>query len=296
MIPGGLTSRSALAVQAVLTVAVSLAVLSLIGAPVLAVQTAAYGIGGLAAIGLAATSGAPGPRVSVTIMGVAFALVLISLAEPGIEGVRRWVTVGPVMLQPAPLILPLVAWVLAVRPAGWPVAGLAAVVALLLAAQPDPSASAALAAVVAAVILTRRRATPGEMAALILSVAGFAWAVTRPDPLAPVDYVERIVMAAWTAEPGAGIATAVVLALVPAPFLIRALRRNTGGGPALVHGLAALWIVLVLASLTQRFPAPAVGYGASFVIGWLISLGLLARKRAAVEVRTWAISPGAGRG
>lgn len=291
MIPFGLTSRSALAVQAVLTVAVSLAVLSLVGAPVLVVQTAAYGIGGLAALGLAATSGAPGPRVSVAVMCFVFALVLVSLAGPGIEGVRRWVAAGPVLLQPAPLVLPLIAWVLAVRPAGWAVAGLAAGIALLFAAQPDPAASAALTAVIAAVVFTRRKATPAEIGALILSVAAFAWAVTRPDPLAPVDHVERIVLAAWSAEPAAGIAAAVVLALVPAPFLIRAMRRNTGGGPALVHALAALWTVLVLASLTQRFPAPAVGYGASFVIGWLVSLGLLARKRAAVEVRTWAISP-----
>ena len=295
MIPFGLTSRSALAVQAVLTVAVSLAVLSLIGAPVLAVQTAAYGIGGMAALALAATSGAPGPRVSVGVMCFAFAMVLVSLAGPGIEGVRRWMAVGPVLLQPAPLVLPLIAWVLAVRPAGWPVAGLAAGVALLFAAQPDPAASAALAAVIAAVVFTRRRATPAEIGALILSIAAFAWAVTRPDPLAPVNHVERVVLAAWTAEPAAGIAAAVMLALVPAPFLIRALRRSTGGGPALVHAMAALWVVLVLASVTQRFPAPAVGYGASFVIGWLISLGLLARKRAAVEVRTWAISPGGGR-
>ena len=295
MIPFGLTSRSALAVQAVLTVAISLAVLSLVGAQVLVVQTAAYGIGGLAALGLAATSGAPGPRVSVGVMCFVFVLVLVSLAGPGIEGVRRWVALGPVLLQPAPLVLPLIAWVLAVRPAGWPVAGLATGVALLFAAQPDPAASAALAAVIAAVVFTRRKATPAEIGALVLSVAAFAWAVTRPDPLAPVDHVERIVLAAWSAEPAAGIAAAVVLALVPAPFLIRAMRRNTGVGPALVHALAALWTVLVLASLTQRFPAPAVGYGASFVIGWLVSLGLLARKRAAVEVRTWAISPGGGR-
>lgn len=290
-----LTSRRALAVQAVMTAVISLTALALVGVPtsVLAIQAGGFLIGGLLAAALAWKGGALGPKLTIIVMVLAFGLVLMTLSEPGMEGVRRWLQIGPLTLQPAPLVLPFVAWALAGKPAGWPEAGLAAGVAALFAAQPDPSTSAALAAVLIGLLWVRRRATSAEIAAVVVALAGLAWAATRPDPLAPVDYVEGIVATAWAVQPVAGVAAVLALMLVPAPFLLRAWReRKAGALGALPLALAGLWTALVLAHLTGRFPAPAVGYGASFVIGWLASLGLLVgwKGPGGPDVAAWRIT------
>lgn len=287
-----LTPRWSLAVQAAATAVVSLTLLKLVGAPdpAPALQAAAFGLGGVLALGLGWKAGPAGPRLSIWLLGGAFVLILLSLADPGLEGVRRWFRAGPLVVQPAPLILPFVAWVLAGRPANWTVAGLAGAVAVLFAAQPDPSAAGALAAISASVLLARRRAGTPDLAILILSLAAFGWASTRPDPLAPVAHVEGIVAAAWSLHPAAGGVALIVLLLVPAPFLLRALASKGEGEArrALTFALSGLWLVLVLANLTGRFPAPVVGYGASFVLGWLVSLGLVAG-RGASPVRAWRV-------
>lgn len=287
-----LTTRRALAVQAVATAAVGLTVLKAVGAlgAVWAIQAAAFGLGGLLALVLAWKAGPAGPRLSISLLGAAFVLILLTQADPGLEGVRRWFRVGPLVVQPAPLILPLVAWALAGRSANWTVAGLAGALAALFAAQPDPSAAGALAAISAGVILARRRANTPDLAVLLLSLAAFGWAATRPDPLAPVAHVEGIVAAAWSAHPAAGIGALIALVLVPAPFLLRA-RGPRGEGEArraLTFALSGLWLILVLANATGRFPAPVVGYGASFVVGWLVSLGMIAG-RGAASVRAWRV-------
>lgn len=287
-----LTTRRALAVQALAAAAISLAVLKLVGAPNAAwtIQATAFLVGGILAVGLGWKAGAAGPRPSVWVLGAAFVLILLTQADPGLEGVRRWFRVGPLVVQPAPLILPFVAWVLAARSANWTTAGLVGAVAALFAAQPDPSAAGALAAVMAGVIAARRRANTPDLAILLLSLAALGWAATRPDPLAPVAHVEGIVAAAWAVTPAAGVAAVIGLLLVPAAFLFQAWAARGEGEArrALVFALSGLWTVLVLADLTGRFPAPVVGYGASFVVGWLASLGLVAG-RGTAPVRAWRV-------
>ena len=287
-----LTTRRGLVVQAVATAAVSLVVLKLVGASVAVwtIQAAAFALGAVLALGLAWRSAPAGPRLSVWLLGGAFVLILLTQADPGLEGVRRWCRAGLLVVQPAPLILPLVAWALAGRSANWTVAGLAGALAALFAAQPDPSAAGALAAISAGVILARRRANTPDLAILLLSLAAFGWAATRPDPLAPVAHVEGIVAAAWGVHPAAGVGALIALLLVPVPFLLRAwgLRGEGEARRTLTFALSGLWLVLVLANATGRFPAPVVGYGASFVVGWLISLGLVAG-RGAAPVRAWRV-------
>lgn len=83
--------------------------------------------------------------------------------------------------------------------------------------------------------------------------------------------------------------TLIALLLVPAPFILRALASGSEMGMrTLTFALSGLWLVLVLANFTGRFPAPVVGYGASFVAGWLVSLGLVAG-RGAAPVRAWRV-------
>ena len=64
--------------------------------------------------------------------------------------------------------------------------------------------------------------------------------------------------------------------LVPLPFAMAGWReRRAGGGPA--AALCGLWSGLVLANLVGNYPAPVVGFSASLLVGWLVSLGLIAR-------------------
>ncbi|RZJ94359.1 MAG: FtsW/RodA/SpoVE family cell cycle protein [Brevundimonas sp.] len=242
--------------------------------PVLIVQALATVVAALVLVGAAR---APSMRSGLVLAGLVscgLALAVLTVG-PDMEGVRRWLRLGPVLVQPAALVLPAVAWAWASERAtligAAPVAGFA----ILLAFQPDAGSATGLLSALVAVAVVRRGGSRIEMAALAVCLAATAVAWIRPDPLPAVDYVERVVVVALAALPVAGVLAALGLAAVVAPFI----RRLWSG----VHGragqmaLAGLFGGLVLAGVLGNFPAPAVGSGASLLIGWGLALGLSAR-------------------
>ncbi|WP_369058590.1 FtsW/RodA/SpoVE family cell cycle protein [Caulobacter sp. 73W] len=259
------------ALLVLLTLAASLLAIRAAGASTS--MLAAQGVAGVIAAGLAflmsRDRSALSLRAQVTVMALSlFAVAGTALFGVSMDGATRWIGVGPVLLHPASLALPAAAWVFALRPATLLTASLCAGIAVALALQPDGGAAFAFA--LAAVARLGGHRGRLDLAAAAVAVVAAAWAWTRPDSLPAVSYVEEVVSAAFATAPPVGLFAVLMLALLPAPFLFIGLKRRAVA-PLVLGGL---WAGFVLASIFGNYPAPVIGYGASPLLGWGVSLGL----------------------
>lgn len=258
--------RRRVAMCAVAATILGLGYMALAGAPMryLLVNTAALAIGlGLAAL-LSRRSWASGALVT---LALAIGLLATALFGISVNGATRWVRMAGLALQPALIVLPLIATGFA-RSRGW--LGLAgvAVAALALAIQPDRGGAGALAAGMAA--LAMLRPTRSVVIAFALSAFAFGATMLRVDVQPAMPYVDRIVYTAFSSGlvPGAAVLAGLTLLLVPvAPTLAR---RTAGDEPVLVFG--AVWTALIAAAVLGNYPTPLVGYGGSAILGYVIAL------------------------
>ena len=186
----------------------------------------------------------------------------------------RWIVLGNLRLYLAPIVLPLLLFVL-----GAPrrvIAVDAAVVtgaAIALVLQPDAAQLTALALAMLALLIPSRVARPfrfGLLGMLIVSVV-VAW--RRPDPLAPVRYVEGVFTLAAESSPWLLTAALVSATLPVAAFawIARVLRSPGILAVAIYYG-----VLLALAPL-QVTPVPLLGFGAGPVLGYALVAAVVSR-------------------
>lgn len=213
--------------------------------------------------------------------GYLFALIALQIGVPAslffadIDGVRRWIDIGPVHLNAAMLLMPAAVVALAANRAKWGHLWFAPVAVLIvLVAQPDASQATSFAAVTALIAACSgidRRARIGVIVAAVL-LAAFAW--TRPDPLAPVPEVEGIIGLAFGLSPFIGIMALLTLAGVAgAPVL--AIWRQTGATRLAGAALGLCLLVWAIMPFLGAYPVPLVGMGMSPIIGAWLGAGLL---------------------
>lgn len=199
-----------------------------------------------------------------------------TLLAPGVEGVHRWVPLGPVRLHAAAVLLPLllVAMPGLSQARGWRISAAVAVgVAFILWLQPDAAQATAFAAGCLVLLLPAAGRDPLRLACILVLpvLAGLAW--LRRDPLAPVPHVEGIVDLAAGLGAGWAVAAVASLLVLPLPFL----RAGRGAGTHAGLALGAYLATTVLAAFLGNFPVPVMGYGVSPIIGYLAGLGVLMR-------------------
>ncbi len=277
-------TRALVALLVLLTLAASLLAIRAAGAStaMLAVQAAAGLIAAASIFLMSRVRSALSARAQVTVMALSlFAVAATALFGVTMDGATRWIGVGPVLLHTASLVLPAAVWAFAMRPATLLTAGLCVGTAAALALQPDGGAALAFALAVVARLWGHRGRL--DWASAAVAVLAAAWALTRPDSLPAVSYVEEVVSAAFATAPSVGVFAGLMLALLPAPFFFIGLKHDSAAALA----LGALWGGFVLAGIFGNYPTPVIGYGASPVLGWGVSLGLaLAHMgRASVQER-----------
>jgi cell division protein FtsW (lipid II flippase) len=208
---------------------------------------------------------------------VAMLLLISTLFHPGVEGVRRWVSLGPLQLHAAFIALPVLIIALGEivlhdvwRDSVWVLPGAVAVAAGALVLQPDASQAVAFAIATAIVLLQHRPARSGNRVAIGIVVAGALLALTRPDPLEAVPHVEGIVRLAAAAGALWLIAAVIALVLLPTPFITNAARRGDRRGVSL--GVAAYFGIVSIASLLAPYPVPLLGFGLSPILGYFAAL------------------------
>jgi len=143
--------------------------------------------------------------------------------------------------------------------------------AAALALQPDRAMSGALALGLGAIAVLR----PGRsvLVALTAALAGFAVTLMRADTLPAVPFVDGILWTSFDVHPlaGAAVLGGAALLIVPA---ISGLSHDPASRPT--HAaFGGVWLAVIVAAALGNYPTPLVGYGASAVIGYLLSIALL---------------------
>lgn len=224
----------------------------------------AWVVGAALAAALALRAGARTELVFLALVPLGLAA---SFLGADLQGVHRWVDLGPLHLNVAQALLPpaIVAMAALQGRLSWLVG---AVALSLLVLQPDASQATALGGALAVSLLVIRAPAWAKAAGLVAVGLAVAVAWQRPDPLAPVAEVEEIMGLAWALSPLAAIGAWAALA---AACLSLAWARTPGAWALLAYAALS-----ALTPLAGPFPVPLVGMAMSPIVGLWLGAGLLA--------------------
>jgi cell division protein FtsW (lipid II flippase) len=222
---------------------------------------------------LLARYGQPRSASVAAIVLTTAALIATLFAKP-VEGVHRWLDLGPLHINAAALFLPALIVALAtvriVKAAGLVIAILTAAILL---AQPDASQLTAF-AVGASMRFARSNVAPRWKAVALVIAGAFAVYVwRRPDALEPVAEVEKIFTMCAAVSPILAFIAGLALAVAALAPLIRSSRSGHARDAAIA--LTAYFVTVSIAPFFGWFPVPLVGLGMSFPAGWWLGMGLL---------------------
>ena len=236
--------------------------------PIVNAAALLIGLLGVAAIWACRRVGAPAKSGDIALILASALIPLTALVGPQTDGVARWLVIGGLTIQPAMIIVPLVALGLALRPT--PLRSAAAVVAALgLAIQPDPGCAAMLLLGVVAPLRAEAGRTPAALVAVVAATIGLVVAVARNVALPPVPFVEGVFPDALRAGLFPALLAVSATMLMLAPGIVRPLRAPH-------FAFLGVWIAALAMALLGPYPTPVVGFGGSGVLGLVLTAGLLA--------------------
>lgn len=273
--------RGVAAICGVLATGMGLIYLSAAGASAsLLTMNAAALVAGLVLV-VSFSRGEPLDRPFVGPVTVAIGVILVLTAALGGEasGVRRWASVGQVVMQPSLIGLPLLIVGFARSRDALTATGVV-LAAIALAWQPDRAMAATLVAGIGAIALTTR----GRLALGLTGVTliGLTVACIQPDVVPATPFVDRVYRTALSTSLVAGIAVWVGTAILLVPAIL-GLARD-GANKVIYSAFGATWLAVVCAAIAGDYPTPLVGYGGSAIVGYLLAtLGLPRRTRSLSE-------------
>jgi hypothetical protein len=282
--------RAWLALAPVPAAAVGAAAAHASGVPLeaFAPNAVALGLGAGAYLVLTRASSTLSPRVMTWGPVVALLAIGATMLAPGIDGVHRWLPLGPFRLNVSAAVLPwLLGGLVTAGESGRPaVLALVGAAQLIHLAQPDAAQATALALGALPVFPFLRflrslafddfpRA--GLLGVALFVVAALAW--ERRDPLPGVPHVEGILAVIAARGPAwiAGAALAAVALFAPGLAALFSPDRSTALlGESMTLALGGAFGV---AALSGRYPLPVFGAGAGPILGWWAWAILLGRRR-----------------
>ena len=198
-------------------------------------------------------------RIAGLVLLVLFALPL--LTGPSVNGIERWLPLGPFILHAGMLTIPALA-VLAAREA---VLGPLALAAAILIALIQPDFASAFALTGGAVGLYQVRSDWRTGLVIILGFFVAIFAALRGE-LPPAPFVERVLQDATIASPA--MAALLVLSLLGSVLL---MLFGTGLPRTARYPLGMSLFGFLVAALISNYPTPLAGYGAAAIIGFALA-------------------------
>ncbi|HEX2572638.1 MAG TPA: hypothetical protein VH877_24025 [Polyangia bacterium] len=224
-----------------------------------------------------------GDKLTAWMPGVAAVAILATLLGPGIDGVYRWLSVGPLRLNASSAFAP---WLLIGLSASRERPRMRAMVPVLVAQvahvmQPDAGQATALAAALIPLLVNPSRIKPTigiPLASAVTFLAAAAW--LRHDPLPAVDHVERILVLASMTSVLLVVAVVLTGGGLLLPFVVPTETLLRG---AVDQALACYFLASFVVPFVGNFPVPVFGAGAGPVLGWyaLLSVRAIATQSAA---------------
>lgn len=201
-----------------------------------------------------------------------------SFCFDGIEGVRRWVYLGPLALNVAFILLPvLLINIYNLSQNGYLKACyiLALTIAIILFFQPDASMVTAFSTALIPFFYINYNDKLSRYIWVILFVLScISW--INIDNLEPVSYVEDILVLAKEISWIYLICCALSFLVLLFPFF---KKDNCLQCKQISRSLGFFFFVLIVSTLFGNFPVPLIGYGVSPIAGYLVSVSYLEKKR-----------------
>jgi cell division protein FtsW (lipid II flippase) len=189
--------------------------------------------------------------------------LLTGIDDNPLEGVHRWIGLGPFQLHVGLVLLVPLLIAISTRPDRRSV-GVLTLVAAVIAIQPDRGTALVMLLGSLALYFCDRNWYFGG--ALWVAAISFVATVVFPDPLTPVPMVEHVLTDAWAYGWLVGAACwLVAVALCLAPAIERGWSR-----PTIIFAIG--WGGFFLASLIGAYPVPLLGFGVSAWLGWALSV------------------------
>ncbi len=206
---------------------------------------------------------------------MAMALLATALLGQEAHGVSRWIVMGPLLLQPSFIFLPLMLVRFSKKPETVSTAALL-VAALAIALQPDRGMAGVMVfALVTQALLSANRFV---LVALAGSAVAFVATLAQPDDLPAVLHVEHVLWSSFDVHPLIGTAVVCGLALLLVPGVLGVWREGADRNTCLAF--AGAWFALIMAAALGNYPTPIVGYSGAAVLGYALSAGCLPDEQA----------------
>ncbi len=206
---------------------------------------------------------------------VLVSLALPLLTGPEVDGVTRWLPLGPLALNSGLLTVPLLALTTSRdKNLGW--AFLAAAL-IIVSMQPDAATAFAVTGALSVWAWTQRQWWGFVLAAAGLIVGSFLFQLPSPSP---IQFVEYLIPMLWQdmGVPTQAVGLGVLL-LAPVFYLL----RSKHGSPPQRQALIVVYLAFLGSSFVGPYPVPLAGYGASSILGFMIALGYLSEPSRSVD-------------
>jgi cell division protein FtsW (lipid II flippase) len=215
------------------------------------------------------------PRTSLLVVAVIVpGLLVCTFAGPAIEGVHRWVALGPLKLHSAMLVLPFFATQM-FRHDKRLTAAVGTLVAVIVALQPDRASAFAL--FLTSLCWLYFMQDRWSFATLLVSGAALVSTMLNTDTVLPVSFVEHVMSeAALVHSAIAALLTISMLIAIAGPVF--AGWRGQSGISAPFAAWSACLAGYFLASLAGPYPVPLLGYGVSSILGFGLALAVVGQK------------------
>lgn len=265
-------------VCAIAATALGLIYLNSAGAParMLTMNLAALAAGLIIVLPLMRREPVDRPFAGILAVLVGAALLLTATMGQDAAGVRRWISVGGVVVQPSLILLPIMIVAFARTRDLLTTSGVV-IAAIALTVQPDRAMAGALVAGLAVIAMyTRDRA-----GAHCLIAASVAFAITwlRPDAAPATPFVDRVFRTAFATGfiSGAAVWAGVILLILPAALGVLFDRRYRP-----IHAaFGATWTAIIVAAIVADYPTPLVAYSGSSIVGYILAAVALPQRWSA---------------
>lgn len=214
---------------------------------------------------------------------ISLVLLILTFIASGIEGVHRWISIGPIKFNVSMIVLPIsiiFLWELLEYNIWCFPLTITFVISILLFIQPDASQLSGFAIPMMIMLCKKidknifRAIIIGSLSILVVS----SWIYL--DGLSEVVYVERIVSLVANMGQMWFILGIIFLAALPVPFILFPPKRLRL--PSMCIGL--YFIIIILSNLFGNFPVPLMGYGMSPIIGYVIAVTWYVKSRTNKEI------------
>lgn len=218
-----------------------------------------------------------GKSSSFTVL-ISIILLLLTFLDIGLDGVHRWISIGPIKFYIGSIVMPILIielWRILQTQNWWIPTIITIGVSVLLVLQPDASQTTAF--LIPMLIILFSEANNNIYRYFAISVLPLLIIVPWIflDNLSPVVYVEDILILVSNMGFLWLVLGIISLVILPLPFILVPQENFK----LLSISLGIYFMLILISTILGNFPVPLMGYGISPIIGYFIAITWLIKTK-----------------